>query len=253
MANLEPIEIRLSPAVALYREKLLLRKKEDLPAGLIPVPSVRCETKTTKDDPTLQKIFVKGMIQVVASAIVAAKLNDEVQHLALVEFTLGAQQMAFELYCASAALVHGIKQAMRTKALENVSDLTIEYQMAIPPDARVPLVFWYQPKTKRLLVINKHHMNNPEQFLDPQKCRTTSGLLNFIGSLLLLEKFGEASVVSSHLKNFLLRLDGYLDSGLDEWLRWLFFLASSGVIYQASRVLVHPDQSERYYYDTTPK
>jgi hypothetical protein len=255
MSQKEKSEIRLTPSAVLYREKLRLRKRTDLPDGLIPLPGFRYEATATKPD--MEKTFVKGMIQLLASATKRASgpAGGDVQFVTLVELSLDKPRLAFEFDCPNPALPAYVKKQLSAKetATEGLSILgqtPIEYQMVIPPNQRVPVVVHYQAQKDNILFINRNHMTNAEQFLDPNLCRTTSGFLNFIGALLLLQAEGQAG---GHIKRMLNQVDNFLDHGLDEWLRWLFYLAETRTLYEADRILVDREHPEHYFFDASPK
>jgi len=96
-----------------------------------------------------------------------------------------------------------------------------------------------------LLVINKHHIATPDQFLDPEFCRTTSGFLNFLGTLLLLD---QNSDTPDHLRAIAHKANTLADHGLDEWLRWLYCLIDFGTLYEPKRVLINSLDPEQFFY-----
>ena len=65
-------------------------------------------------------------------------------------------------------------------------NLPIMVRAAFIPDTQIPLVFHFDRNAKRLTVSNEHHLTAPAQFLLPDRGDTTSGLLNAIGVLSLI-------------------------------------------------------------------
>jgi hypothetical protein len=246
------IEMRLTPAAAVYRGKLQLRTKADLPKGVVPLPGFRYTTQARKDEADIERVFVKGMIQLIASALIETygHLQKDLQFVALLKVSIAKPELGFQFHCPFAPLVARVRERLEAwqgalGALDNLRDFTIEYQMGLSPGVRLPLVFHYQPQKRHLLVANKNHLGAPEQFLDPEMCRTTSGLLNFLGALLLLEQLDN---LLPHVKRLLTQIDPFLDHGLDEWLRWLFCLAHTQVFFDPARIFLLPDQPEKYFY-----
>jgi hypothetical protein len=129
---------------------------------------------------------------------------------------------------------------------QDIPDLAIEYQCVLPVNERVPIVFSYQPNRKHLIFANRNHFDAPEQFLKAELTRNTSGLLNFIGSLLIVEQMQDEL---PHIKSVIGQAAMAMDSDLDEWLRWFYCLVDTRALFSPARILIDPMHPERYYYD----
>src|ERR1700730_6723423 len=125
------------------------------------------------------------------------------------------------------------------------SSVDIDYKLAMVPDIFLPLVFVYQPILKRLTITNQSHFSNPQQFLDANLCRTTSGFLNFIGAL-CIRVDSENGVIEWNVESA-------MNQGLDQWFRWLYYCLDTGNGFDPKLLYVSADNPERYLYDYTGK
>jgi hypothetical protein len=132
------------------------------------------------------------------------------------------------------------------KTTDKNGNLTIEHQFIIPNDIYLPVVFAYEPQNRHLLVINRNHLKMPALFLRPELARDTSGLLNFIGTLNLLNNMDQNSVHINNLPNL---CETAINENLDEWLRWFYCLVDTGALLNQARILVKIEHPETYYYD----
>jgi hypothetical protein len=242
-------EFKLTPAATVYREKLMLRQRSDLPDGLCSLPGFRFHSPVKSAAPDAQKVLAKGMIQLIASALVqfASLSKSEMQFVSTVMFGLDDREYEFAFDCPFPKLVELAKHNVQNPrtAIAQIENLQIKYKMMLPNQVRVPLVFVYSPQKSELLVSNEHHLQNPRQFLDPELCRTTSGFLNFVGTFLLLDKIGEDS---TFMETTLAKGNVVTNRGVDEWLRWLYCLVDTNTIYETERILVNPQDAEQYFY-----
>jgi hypothetical protein len=112
-------------------------------------------------------------------------------------------------------------------------------------DHLVPVVATYRPPLSHLLLTNIDHFDNPEQFLDPNACRTTSGFLNFLGALTVaqmkIESESAAPVI--RFKN----IEDTVNQGLEQWFRWLYNAMDRGE-WSPSRIFVNSRNPEEYAY-----
>jgi len=107
-----------------------------------------------------------------------------------------------------------------------------------------PVVILYRPASKLVLLANDNHFQDPQQFIDPHLCHTTSGFLNFVGALSLAVGQGSRQIV--------IRNQQALESaGLSEFLRWLDEFWHNGT-WQTQRILVNAANPEEYLYDYEP-
>jgi hypothetical protein len=125
------------------------------------------------------------------------------------------------------------------------TDLDIRYKFALP-DLLCPIVFAYDRAARQVLVTNENHLNAPTQFLDIARVHTTSGFLNFIGTMSLLEA---AEPDGKHTAKLQQLMKNAIEGRRDEWLRWLYHLLEKQALFESKRVLIDPKNPEAYYYD----
>lgn len=251
------INYRPTPAAELYREKLLLRQRADLPAGLVRLPGFEFTTTVAALTDEVGKVFAKGMIQAWAAAIVhcAPSTATEWWFASLARFSIEkgpTNKLAFQLMCPHANVVQEAKKRIdRVKrkdmsALDAIADVTIEYQFALPPNLLMPLVFGYKPAEKRLLATNRNHIEKPGQFLKPSVGETTSGFLAFLGTIMMMT---EADTSSKPYEDLIAASDSAMTGKLDEWLRWFHCMVDTQAAFEQDRLLIDPHRPETYYYD----
>ncbi len=117
--------------------------------------------------------------------------------------------------------------------------MEIEWRFAVPPGVNVPVVIVSHDAARRYGVMNLNQVNSPKQFLNPTLCTTTSGLLNYIGALDVLDT--EMLVIAN--------LNALQDTGIDEWFRWFYCLTETGVVLDTSKLLVRGADGEKWIYD----
>ena len=242
-------EFKLTPAAAAYREKLMLRRRDDLPADLCALPAFDFRAPSKEVAPEIQKELVRGIFQLFASGIVEfwGTNQAELQFVSSIRHTLARGEFEFDFACPFPTLVELIQINLKDarRALGRIKNLNIKYKMLLPDNARVPVVFVYVPNNNTLLVTNENHYGNPQQFLDPELCRTTSGFLNFIGTFLLLENIPDGA---THVETVIAKGNDVMNRGLDEWMRWLYRLADTNMIYEQKRILVDPKNPEEFFF-----
>jgi hypothetical protein len=251
------VNYRPTPAATLYREKLLLRRRADLPKGLVMLPAAEYSAALAVAHPEASKIFVKAMLQSFASAIVEnAPRNGGEWHLGtLVRFGEADGRMEFTIMCASPALgasmLNRLERMSRKdmNANDNLGGIEIEYQFGLPPGTFVPIVFSYTPQKRHVVVNNRSHMANPDHFLNPQASDITSGFLNFLGTLLMIAAINPQP---KYINDVVAKTEQARTGKLDEWLRWFYCLTDTGKTFERKRLLVDPKDPERFYYDYSP-
>lgn len=112
-----------------------------------------------------------------------------------------------------------------------------------------PLAFVYSHDSAWVLISNEHHVNHPMQFLEVERCDSTSGFLNFIGVLSLLQAQDSGS---THFTRAPAWIKSAMAARSDEWLRWFYHFVEDR-IFDPSRILVRPDNPETYFYDYSGK
>jgi hypothetical protein len=179
----EVIEFRLTPAAALYREKLLLRRRNDLPANVRALPGFQFRSPVQPGAASeSEKMLAQGMIRLVAATLMEKIGRDvnEMQFVSLMRLGVKANQYEFDFDCPFPVIVESMTSTQNARAaIERVADLKILQRLALPQGALVPVVFAYSRQKNELLVTNEHHLGNPQQFLDPEKCPNDLGFLEF--------------------------------------------------------------------------
>ena len=251
------INHRYSPAALVHRKKLLLREGQDLPSDLIGLPNFDFTWPNNDRRQGTEKMFVKFLMYLIAAALRAPfrAQTERFVFVSLVEFNMTEENFKFKFMCPYPDIVSQAQQSFKTaqaKAAfaDTFKDMEINHKYAIPLGIRVPLVFDYNHRDNRLLIMNHNHMSDPDQFLDPQKCRSTSGFLSFLGTISMLENMQSDVQYMNSIVSFVNTLP---NQGLDELLRWLYNLIDHGVLLYPSRILIDPNSPETYYYNYSAK
>ncbi len=255
------IDYRMTPAATVYREKLLLRTREDIPSEAEALPGFLFRL-AKRDMPQMGqseasgKLFVKGMMHLLAFALTKFRGGEsaDFQFVSLVQLSITETEFRFSFDCPYPAIVQFMQEPQLAErpsleSLGSLTDMSMKYDFALPNEIRLPVVFVYQPAKSFLHIANQNHFSNPSYFLEPEHCRTTSGLLNFIGTLLLLEQMSDQKSEYAHIRKILAQAENVLNSNLDEWLRWLYCLVDTSALFDQKRILVDPENPEKYYYD----
>jgi hypothetical protein len=243
------IQFALTPAATLYREKLLLRRKAGLPPGLQRLPGFRFATSIKQQGVyDASKLFVKAMIHVIASAIArSTPVNlKEFQFVSLAQWSIAEDKFEFAFDCPYAPVVELARAQLGTAGSPRDAGVTIRYEIMIRSGLRMPVVFSYTPGDNTLLVTHKNQLSDPSQFLRPELCKTTSGFLNFIGTLFLLE---EIAPEANNIPPILALANSELNRGIDEMLRWIYCLVDRYELYSTDRILVDVQNPERFFFN----
>lgn len=234
----------------------MLPRHANLPSDLIPLPGFDFRAPLKSASPEVLKNLAKGMIQIIAAGLMEFLGSNpkDMQFVSLITLDHKQDEFTFDFYCPYLDLVKCVQSYANNieSAVGKISGLSINYKMAMPVSVRLPMVFVYQAKKNELLVSNENHFSRPEQFLDPEACRVTSGFLNFLGTLLMLNDMNDDDD-DKHMKSILARGNTAIKRDLDEWLRWLYCLVDRNELYNTRRILVVKDDPERYFYDYPSK
>lgn len=135
----------------------------------------------------------------------------------------------------------GSKKAMANlPALLSSFDGKMVRRCAFPPEAWVPLAVVYTPADGQILFSNIKQLENPTQFLHPANCTTTSGFLNYLGSLLFhVSTTPNQRIQVSDVQNL-------LGQGVDPFIRWIYHAAASGSLFDSDRIFVKTSDPEQY-------
>jgi hypothetical protein len=245
---------RLTPEALVYREKLFLRERRDLPDDLIALPTFGLEWPVNNRTEGGEKALIKGAVYLIGSILgdLPRAQAERFEFVSLVEVNSTAKKINIDFACPYPDIVDRAKDrwANRAKlsheAFELAEELEVENRFMLPIGVRMPLVFDYQHRAKHLLVVNKNQVSSPDQFLDPETCRTTSGFLNFLGTLCMLDKMHDDT---QYIKAITARANTLMNRDLDEWLRWLYQFMDRGTVVNYSHILVSSSSPETYFYD----
>jgi hypothetical protein len=185
------------------------------------------------------------MMQAIALAITEFTKTNELTFVSLVSSTLKDDHYIFDFNCPYPRLIELIKnlRAVSSADVASIGDLNIRHKFSLVDGLLMPLVFWYQPQQRELLVTNENQLQYPDRFLEPGSCRTTSGLLNFLGTLLFLDKADTARIES-----IIAQANTAVDQEDDEWLRWLYCLVDTRTLCETKRIMIDPEKPEQYSY-----
>ena len=234
----------------LYRKKVLSWDGPSPAEEWMPIPShsfgMRSESITDPD----VKVFVKGVFRALAAGMDADghKTPDEFVALCRCSTADGAVTL-----CVTCPYEHPLRllrdmrsgprmQEVRSLIAEKSATLDINHNYGLPEGVSVPVVFSRSPDKNEVLLMNRHHLTNPGQFLAPARCTTTSGFLNHIGAL-------EIDHLVNGRKNFYIPApESMMNKGLDDWFRWLYWLMDTGIVFESARMYVSRANPEQYAY-----
>lgn len=248
------LQISLDPASVLYFKKLSLRTRTQIPNGVIALPYLDWSADRSRLPGQSDKDITKGWMRYFAIMLAASgrRLGTDTGFVALIRVKSTQEQFSISVCAPCPDFIEPLRGPNPGAHMRNdpvPAGLDIKYKFALL-DTRCPVVFIWRKATNQVLVTNEHHLQNPEQFLAIDRVNTTSGFLNFIGSLQLLSL---ADGTEAHYN----RLPGLMRQAMtaraDEWLRWFSHLADEHVLFAPSRVLIDPQNPERYFYDYASK
>jgi hypothetical protein len=211
-----------------------------------PVPVVRYVQPADAPAPielhTLLKLFLRLVVSGVEGRAAAA--NGEFQFVGLFTFHRDEDGLSLSLVCPYDEPRRFLMEALqgdvadRAAQLARVTTRELRLTCSFPENTTVPVVFSFSPETEHVLVTNQNHFSNPDQFLSPWLCRTTSGLLNFVGATNIRDS--NIALVKD--------IEDVMNQGLDEWFRWLFCAMETGETFDVERLLVRKMDREEYVY-----
>ena len=244
---LGPVTINLDPAAVLYREKLLIRTRGEIGPEVIELPSFTWEIEKKRVPDLGDKDMVRNWMRylAIASAAVAEKTKGDLAFVVLVRIQSDDRTFSLAVHCPYSQIVEPLwdKATLESRFVGTTPDIRHKYALL---DAQCPVVVAYSAASNEVLLTNENHIGNPMQFLEPEHCSTTSGLLNFIGALSLLEALKPDDAPHERAGEW---VKSAIAARNDEWLRWFFHLAAERVVLDPKRILVVPDSPETYFYD----
>ena len=242
------ITLQLNPAEVLYRKKILLRRRENMPSNLLTLPSFKWDIEKSRmagvDDREILKTWMRYLAWVLAACAKATGAKT----LSFVALALPASDektFSLRVSCPYPQILAPLKSRSELqKIAEANSGISIHHKYGLT-DLLCPVAFVYESAGNHVLIINEHHLSNPMQFLEIDKCRTTSGFLNFLGSFNLLQELDDASSLADKLPQL---MRDAMHARSDEWLRWFFHSNEKSVLFDPSRIFVDQKNPERFFY-----
>jgi hypothetical protein len=175
---------------------------------------------------------------------IAEERGEDLSLVSLARFEVDSDELRCVLACPSQGVIDHVKalwaadRGEREANARRLADMDLRLRFGLPLETLVPVVLSYDLRGAQGDVMNQNHLADPDQFLSPASCGTTSGFLNMVGSLALK---GGGSIALNNLHDF-------VDAGRDEWLRWFFHARETGVLLDLDRLLVNRADWERWAY-----
>jgi hypothetical protein len=110
----------------------------------------------------------------------------------------------------------------------------------VPNDVWVPVAVVYSPTRQNILFSNLNQIDAGDQFLNPGLCRTTSGFLNYLGSLMVKLS------LNPKMRIQVANIECLLGKHLDPFIRWIHHAAATGAVFDSDRLYVNVDRPEEY-------
>ena len=236
-----------------YRRKALAPRPDWEPSDWMPIPTVTYHrpAQSVRDGDELRQL-IKGLFGMVVAGlpelpgpatavkefVTMLRLTQDEHEIALT--FISPYPEALHLMASGSSIDLGGPEGERI--MERISGVEIQHSYAIIEGIFLPVVVSYDPGAKRVHFVNKNHVANPDQFMSPWLCRTTSGFLNFIGAQqIAIELRKSKNIVVSDL-------EAVMNQGLDEWFRWLYYAMETGMMLETDRLLVNKADPEQYAY-----
>jgi hypothetical protein len=223
----------------------------------MPIPSFSfgVPVETLKDRAGV-RAFVTGMLEIFALGVSEVVPQDmqELQFVSLCDLRQVGSEYNLTLQTPFQELVGFMMDHVRPRMLPAQVKLQLEKfhiqfrlvnRCAAVEGSTVPFVTVYNPPLKKVLFTNENQIHSPKQFLNPMLCSSTSGFLNFVGTMMLLDTQEEPTAV------FYEDLDKLVDRPeTEQWFQWLLHFTDTRIAYQSSRLFVGSENPEefRYYY-----
>lgn len=229
----------------LNREKVLGPRPGHDPAAWVPLPSFAWAHRgpSEGDVNSLLKLFLRI---IVTSLAPRAMRGLEFCGLLKVDTEDGFELSFACPFDEPRALVDRVAGAGASEREQLFDDLTareLQLQLAAPVGVRVPVAFAFEPGVDAVRVGNQAIMANPERFLSPASCRSTSGFLGFVGATIVRDAMVTQPVM------VYADIEAAMNQGLDEWFRWLYCSVERGISFDLNRVHVRRSEPEQYLYD----
>ena len=232
-----------------HREKVFAPRTNFVRDEWRPVPAVTMSNPAAGWDNERLGNEVKLRLRLFAAGVdtTIAPRSGDVSFVTLTQLDFDGEQFALRIHCPYAAPLEALSRMWRSDVAREekealaarAADLAVTHKMILNPGDLLPLVVMSEPAADKAILSNEFQFSHPQQFLDIGRARTTSGLLNFIGTLLIHSDRGHV----------LPDLTPAMNQGLDEWFRWLYCRMDTGAAFDPARLLVHKQEPERFVYD----
>jgi hypothetical protein len=243
-----PIRINLDPAAVLYLNKLRLRQRAQIPPQAIELPHFSWSVEKSRLPGMSDKDLTKQMMSGLAAGFRAsASSAADSGFVALIRMSSTPKDYSFEAMMPFEQVLQVVTDPKRRAAMQGTPGVDIVHKYGLIDDVRCPVVFMWRSATKDVLITNEFHLGKPEQFLAIDRVGTTSGFLNFLGALNLLQAQDEDAKVYSSLFPQLLK--DAMAARADEWLRWFHHCVAERAVTAPKQILVDRNHPETYFYD----
>jgi len=266
-ASDETREIITAELGRLNRAKVFSHRCENLQSEWISLPCFKyTQALAGSNEHTVRKT-VKLIFQVIATGLtqVFSPSLKEIQFVMLCEVSFEAGCVAVSVYCPFQELVAFCANFMRSstsiyrpwswpRALMTSLQsrkISVHHDYKLPTGCLVPIVVAYQPSLLKIALSNLNHFANPDQFLSPHRCHTTSGFLNFLGACSLKHELQKRINPDAPQLILLEHIEGAFGKGLDQWFRWLYHVLDRGT-WETQRIFVGNKNPEEYIYSYDP-
>lgn len=238
------------------RQKVSEAQYQRLESGWISLPNYRFSSPVP-DTQEAVAAFIKAMLRVVAlgTAEIFPSPVQELQFVMLCRWNREGEDLNFVAYLPFQELVGfaldhlppRMESSTLARAFRN-KPVDVHHNYAFPIDTLCPIVAVCRPILKHVQFANRNQFAAPDQFLDPNTCRTTSGFLNFLGT----HAIKRAGSDPNELYPLVYRnVEHLLDAGLEQWFRWLYHVMDCG-IWETERIFVSSANPEEYAYRYNP-
>jgi hypothetical protein len=205
--------------------------------------------RTGSDDEAFGRSFIDTMMRLYAMAVrhefQAAK--DVAQFVALCQLSWSDDRLSFTGFAPREGIKTFVQQSIASKqamaklpALLDSFDGKMVRRCAFPAEVWVPLAVVYTPADGQILFSNINQLESPAQFLNPAYCTTTSGFLNYLGSLLL------QTSITPNQRIQVKDVHHLVGQGVDPFIRWIHHAIASGSIFDSNRIFVKTADPEQY-------
>jgi hypothetical protein len=233
----------------LNRKKVSYFAADPRHATWIPLPQVNFVIPRSLPDEAVRE-FSSMMVLLIARALeeLYGAEAEQIEFVAICSIETASDRTGFRFYVPRPEVVGYVSErlpprvtAADTKAAVDAITSDVRRSCVLVPGQLLPVVYSFDPQNRTLQITNENQLNAPDQFLEPRRCRTTSGLLNCIGAM-SARSLGSQSGLMIELNNF----EALMNQGLEPWFSWFYSLFDTGAALDPERLLVNPDNPEEY-------